>query len=321
MSLILSDPVHLNESEAACLEAIRSGADTKTGVALRAQLDLDQTEAALGRLTSAGLIEKRRRRLSLAPHGPDIALVVTLDGKRQRGRRRRTSRRPGPSGQRLLDRLGRPRRGTDLAEELGLSPQRIHQLAVRLSALGLVRIGDPARPLHILARTDDPSLLLRAPEEAVLSVFPETAGTTISKIAGATHKPPTETASVIESLVEKGLVEVQGRSRDASLYRLTPAGCEHEQRNSAARIADLPALPVRSDRVRQVLEHLAQHGPARTRSIAQELEIPRISMNALMQYLKRKELVRKTDGGLHAPYEVTTAGRETGRALEAKFRD
>ncbi|MEF2553578.1 helix-turn-helix domain-containing protein [Aurantimonas sp. A2-1-M11] len=188
-----------------------------------------------------------------------------------------------------------------------------------MAALDLVRIGDPDRPLHILARTDDPSLLLRVSEEAVLSAFPETDGTTISKIAGATHRPPAETASVIESLVEKGLVEIAGRSRDAALHRLTPAGRGNGQRNPAARTADLPALPVRSDRVRQVLAHLVRHGPARTRSIAEELEIPRISMNALMQYLKRKELVRKTADELHAPYEITTAGRETGRALEAKF--
>ncbi|MEC5291828.1 hypothetical protein VSX64_16250 [Aurantimonas sp. C2-6-R+9] len=124
---------------------------------------------------------------------------------------------------------------------------------------------------------------------------------------------------MIAFLVEEGLVELAGRSSKAALYRLTPAGRENGQRNPAARIADLPALPVRSDRVRQVLAHLAQHGPARTRSIGRDLEIPRISMNALMQYLKRKELVRKTGAGLHAPYEITTAGRETTQALEVKY--
>jgi hypothetical protein len=45
-------------------------------------------------------------------------------------------------------------------------------------------------------------------------------------------------------------------------------------------------------------------------SIAVRLQIPHNSMNALMQYLKRKLLVQKTGSALDAPYCLTDKGYE-----------
>ena len=318
MSVLTANPVQLSQSEAACLEAVRSGADTKTRVALRARLDLKQANATLGRLSSAGLIEKRECKWRLAPRAETVAISVAPDPERRRGGKRHGEVKPGTSAHRLLALLAQPRRGTELAAEIGVSSQRLLQLVVRLAALGLVRIADPNRPLHAVARSDDHSVLLRPSEETVLSAFPETAGTTVTKITAACRRAPEETASVIDSLIEQGLVETVDHSRHGELHRLTPTGRAHWQRRPVARKAELPPLPVRSDRVRLVLAYLAQHGPTRTRSIGQALGIPRASANALMQYLKRKGLVRKSGAELNAPHELTREGQETLKAMESE---
>jgi Mn-dependent DtxR family transcriptional regulator len=310
----IADLVHLSAPEAACLEAVRSGADTKTRVALGARLDLKQTDVTLRGLATAGLIKKRDRKWCLAPRGEAAAVSVVPDTGGRRGRNRDSKVRPGTSSDRLLALLVRPRRGAELAAELGVSLQRVHQLVVRLAALGLVRIGDPDRPLHIVARSADRSVLLGVLEETVLSAFPEIAGTTLAKIAKASRRTSREAASAIDLLIEHGLAEAAGPTRHGELYRLTLAGRGHWQRRPT-RTADLPPLPVKSDRVRLVLAHLAEHGPTRTHTIGEALDIPRASINALMQYLKRKGLVRKSGTDLHAPHELTAEGEETLRGM------
>jgi DNA-binding IclR family transcriptional regulator len=303
--------VYLSEAEAACLEAIRSGADTKTRIALRARLDLQRTDVALRGLASAGLLQERDRRWRLARRGATAAVQVAPDAGGNRDR----NVRPGTSSERLLALLARPRRGAELAAELGVSLQRVHQIVVRLAALGLVRIGDLDRPLHIVARSADRSVLLGTLEETVLSAFPDTAATTLGKIAKASRRTSGETASAIGSLIEHGLAEADGHTRHGELYRLTLAGRGHWQRQPLAHKADLPPLPVKSDRVRQVLVHLAEHGPTRTHHLGIALSIPRASINALIQYLKRKGLVRKSGTDLHAPHEITAEGEATLRDM------
>lgn len=310
-----ADPIYISEREAACLDAVRSGADTKTRVALHTRLDLKQTESALARLAFTGFLEKRERRWCIAPLGERAVVSVVPGMGRQRGGKHQGEVRPDTSSGRLLALLTRPRHGADLASELGVTRQRVHQLVVRLAALGLVRIGDPDRPLDSVARSDDPSVLLPAIHGTVLSAFPKTTGTTLAKIAKASGRSSGEIASVIGFLIEERLAEVTRHSRRGDLFRLTPAGHAHWQRRPLARTADLPALPVRSNRVWLVLAHLAQHGPTRTYSVGQALGIPRASANALMQYLKRKGLVRKSGTDLNAPHELTTEGEETLRAM------
>ena len=64
--------------------------------------------------------------------------------------------------------------------------QRGHQLIVRLHAQGRVRLSDRGKILHIVARSDDPSLLLTHDEERILSALPDEAATTVPRLmAGA----------------------------------------------------------------------------------------------------------------------------------------
>src|SRR5208283_2008671 len=127
---------------------------------------------------------------------------------------------------------------------------------VALSALGRIRSADPNYPTFVIARMDDPLTLLRPEQERVLSAFPGTEATTLSKIAVVTNMYGGKAARIAESLREAGLIEKTGRATYGDLYRLTAAGSTHWQRSAAARHADMPPPPFRSDRVRDVLSHL-----------------------------------------------------------------
>ena len=72
-----------------------------------------------------------------------------------------------------------------------------------------------------------------------------------------------------------------------------------------------PRLPVRSDRVRLVLQTIADEGALRIKGVRLLTDIPQRSINALMQYLKRKRLVAKAGDEFDAPYRLTEQGRAT----------
>ena len=74
-------------------------------------------------------------------------------------------------------------------------------------------------------------------------------------------------------------------------------------------------LPVQSDRVRGVLSAISDFGALRIKEVAMSLNSPHRSINALMQYLKRKRLVAKVGEEFDAPYSLT----ETGRAILAEM--
>jgi Mn-dependent DtxR family transcriptional regulator len=204
--------------------------------------------------------------------------------------------------------LDRPMRGAELAARLGVTPQRIHQIVVRLLACDAVRIGDSAHILHIVARTDDPSVLLTRDDERVLSALPE-AATTASAIASVTHMPVARVQDGLARLCELHLVNNAETRRGRALYRLSPAGNAHFQRRRGMQRAKPALLVVKSDRVRDVLSYLSGQGPARTRDVRDALGIALPSINALMQYLKRRGLVKKAADKLNAPYALTEAGR------------
>ena len=113
-----------------------------------------------------------------------------------------------------------------------------------------------------------------------------------------------------------GLIEKTGAATYGDLYQPTAAGLAHWQRSATARRADIPPPQFRSDRVHDVLSYLDGQGPARTRDIGFELEIPPTSMNALMQYLKRRNAVRTTTEVRPAPYDITPNGREMLTAMK-----
>ena len=228
----------------------------------------------------------------------------------------------GPAGLRLLDLLHRPMRGHEIAGHLDVSPQRVRQLVVELMAIGRVRVGDPNRVTLIVARPEDPSVLLSYPEERILSSLPQTEETTASFVAAALKVTRADVMKLLTLLGDKGLVRETGQSGRGVHYALTEAGAAHVQYRSEARKARPVPLAVRSDRVRQVLSHLAEHGPARIRDLRDALAIPHDSANALMQYLKRIGLIRKTGDALTAPLDLTTQGLETQQAMVRRsFRD
>ncbi len=315
-----SDSLALTSSEAACLDAIRAGASAKTQIALRAGLDQRRAERALAGLSEHKLIVRRDRRWALTRKATSTSISVTPDKRSRRGRAAEVGIRSGSSAERLLRLLDRPRRGSELATELGLSPQRVHQLVVRLVAFGLVRTGDPDRPLHTVARQDDHTVLLRVGEEKVLSAIPANEATTIGRIARASKRSVGETMTAVRVLVEQGLVGTAGHSRRGELYCLTPTGRSHWQRRPEVRAASLPPLPVRSERVRLVLDHLNGEGPTRTVRVGEALGIPHESMNGLMQYLKRKGLVQKAGTGLNDPHEITPEGKAALAGMHSRTR-
>ncbi len=259
-----------------------------------------------------GIVIRRQRYCWEATRRGEIAVVsIVANPQRSRGGKRFGEIRPGTSSDRLVALLDRPRRGTDLANELGISLQRVHQLVIRLVALGFLRVGDERHPLNIVCRADDNSLLLRITEEKVLSALPQGGATTVGKIAIMTRMTRPDVSASIQHLIDNRLVRHEGVSKHGDLFILTPTGADHPQRRRTARHADLPPLPVRSHRVREVLAHLVREGPTRTRDVGFGLKIPLRSINALMQYLKRKGLVRKSNAALNGPHEVTDHGRKT----------
>lgn len=317
----MSEPISLRASEAACLDALRSGTERQAMIALRSGLNLPQTKAALGSLAALKLATINGNRIwHVTPQGK-VAEILIAPTVRTRGRPPVTEVVPGTSAARLMALLDQPRRGAELVALLGVTRQRVHQLVVALAARGLIRFGDPNSPTLVIALKDDSSTLLRQEQERVLSVFPETEATTLSKIARATRMHRGKIATIAEFLRNAGLIEKTGIATYGDLYQLTAAGLAHWQRSTTVRQADAPPPPFRSDRVREVLLHLESQGPTRTRDVGYRLEIPQPSINALMQYLKRKNAVRTQADLRRAPYELTPDGLEMLSAMKRQAGD
>jgi DNA-binding MarR family transcriptional regulator len=312
----MPEPIPLNPPEAVCLEALRSGTDRKVLIALRARLNLRQTDLALARLAALGLATADGGRTWHLTRRGQAAEISAAPVVRRRGRKPLSGLVPGASAARLLALLDRPRRGADLSALLNVTRQRVHQLVVDLSARGLIRSADPNSPTFVIARQDDPSTLLRQDQQRVLSAFPQARATTLSKIALVTNMHAERIATLAESLRALGLVERAGAATHGELYQPTAAGLAHWQRSATARRADIPPPPFRSDRVRGVLSLLASRGPTRTRDLGLVLGVSQTSINALMQYLKRKKAVRTQTNAPRAPYDLTPDGREMLAAMQ-----
>jgi DNA-binding IclR family transcriptional regulator len=223
----------------------------------------------------------------------------------------------GTSIARLLAAVDRPRRERDLARELGISRQMAHQNIVRLLALGLLRSADPDRPTQLVALATDTTLLLRIGEERVLSAFPDGAYTTARNLASRLRQPVEAVRAVLDTLKAQGLAAEAPGGTDGRVA-LTAAGAAQFQRDASARRAEPWTLPVKSDRVQAVLERLAE-APARTVDIGRELGIERHTVNALMQYLKRRGLARKAGDDLFAPHEITDTGRRVAAEMSRRM--
>jgi DNA-binding IclR family transcriptional regulator len=294
----------LTKSQAACLTALRTGKVTKPEIAILAKLDLKKTSAALGTLEQIGLVKQNQeKRWHTTRRGKTCRFKVISD------RLRRNSGVPGAGGRRLLNLLDRPMRGNEIVERLGVSHQRVRQLVIKLHAQGYVTFGDEETPFWVIRRTDDRTPLLSRDEEHVLSTIPREYVTNAVKIRLAARMPENKVQKILKGLIVSRFVEEFEGLQGTRVYRLTDAGNRHPQLDLSARRAAEPRLPVESDRVRKVLSTISDSGALRIRDVTDKLRIPRQSINALMQYLKRKHLVEKTTSEFEAPYSLTDEGR------------
>ena len=157
-------------------------------------------------------------------------------------------------------------------------------------------------------RAGKKTLLLSRDEERVVSAIPRGYATNATKIRLAARMPENKVGPILEGLITSRFVEALEGFKDDRLYRITGAGLNHPQRGQVSRQAQAPRPPVESDRVRKVLETILNSGALRIRDVMDELSIPRESINALMQYLKRKHLVIKIGQEFNAPYSLTDEG-------------
>jgi DNA-binding IclR family transcriptional regulator len=294
----------LTESQAACLVALRNGKISKSEIAIQAKLDLIKTATALGTLGRLGIAKQDQAKgWHTTTRGNTCRFKIVPD------RLRRNSGIPGSGGRRLLKLLDRPMRGNEIVEKLGVTHQRVRQLVIKLYAQGHVTFGDPENPFWIIRRADDRTPLLSRDDEHVLSAIPREYVTNVTKIRLAARMPKNKVQKILEGLIANRFVEDFKGLQGSRVYRLTEAGKNHPQRDQSARRAAVPRLPVESDRVRKVLSTILDSGALRIRDVMDVLRIPRKSINALMQYLKRKRLVKKTGPEFDAPYSLTDEGR------------
>ena len=298
-----TESVVLTEPQAACLEALKNNAGSKTQIAVAAKLNLKSTSGALERLERLRLIERddvngwrvsRRGRKTSYATNPN--------------RKQRSGKKPGPSAQRLLKALDNPMHAIDLSKRLGITKQRVHQLAVELHSLGFVRFGDQGSRFTLIARKNDPTELLSRDEERVLSAISDEFPTSAIKIRSAARLDVVRATTALKRLLVLGLVEEVTGPSGEKLCGITTAGLTHPQHDEFGRRAAPPHLPVKSDRVLAVLTSISDFGEVRIKEIRQKLQLPYASTNALFQYLKGRSLVRKCGPEFDAPYKLTDEG-------------
>jgi Mn-dependent DtxR family transcriptional regulator len=294
----------LTKSQAACLAAFQHRKRSKAEIAILAKLDLLKTAAALRVLMRLGLARQDRTK---AWHTTARAKACCFETVPDRPRQ--NSGVPGPGARRLLEVLDRPMRGRQIAEKLGVTYQRVHQLTIRLHAQGRVTFGDPQNPSWIVMRTGDKTPFLSRDEERVLSAIPLEYATNATKIRLVARMPENKTQQTLERLIASRFVKACEGFQGNQLYRITAAGLRHPQRAQFVRRAQAPRLPVESDRVRKVLSAILDAGALRIRDVTNDLRVPHQSINALMQYLKRKHFVEKIGQEFNAPYSLTDEGR------------
>lgn len=143
----------------------------------------------------------------------------------------------------------------------------------------------------------------------MLSALPRAFATDASRLSAATKLPKSEVEPIVENLIAAGLAEAREGFRHGRAFRITAAGLEHPQYVRPARHAPPQRLPVQSDRVRKLLQEIADAGALRIRDVSERTQLPHQSINALVQYLKRKQLLTKAGPGTFAPYSLTEQGR------------
>lgn len=329
MKKAVPNPRVLTKSQAACLMVLRDPGFSQRRIAGAAKLDLKKTETALRKLAELGLARRSDSKLWSAtktgetcdfgtvadlrvkkgrPPGPDAQLQFDLADRPQRDP---GCPQPGPSGRRLLDLLDRPKGASTLAHESGFSRERVGQLLIQLQARGRIIFVDPDHPSWLIKRADDESAVLARDETRVLSAVPAERAADVSSLMMVKTLARCDIERSLDKLLEGGLVEMVESPSGAPAFRLTAAGLEHPQFAPSKRVPPPLRLPVRSDRIRLVLQTISDADALRIRDVKHLTNIPQRSINALMQYLKRKRLVVKIEDGFEAPYRLTKQGGAT----------
>jgi DNA-binding IclR family transcriptional regulator len=319
----------LTKPQADCLLVLRNPGYSQSKIAIAARLDLKSARTALRKLEELGLARQTGSKLWLAttsgetcnfetipdrpkrrgrPPGPYPQLKLDLADRPMRGP---ASAQLGPSARRLLDLLDRPTHGRALAQRLGFSRQRVRQLLLSLHAQGRISFGDPDHPSWLVKRAGDDTPVLSRDKERALAALPLKHVTDARRLGVAAGLSDDEAERILGSLTAAGLAEALDGSQGGRVFRITAAGLEHPQYVPSGRRAPPPRLPVQSDRVRKVLRTISDAGALRIRDVKDLTKIPQRSINALMQYLKRKRLVAKAGDRFDAPYALTERGRAT----------
>jgi DNA-binding IclR family transcriptional regulator len=296
--------VVLTDAQAACLDLLQNGDYSKNEIALGAKLNLKRTSGALAKLNELGLVRcKEKYRWYATALGKKTSFKLVPLQKRQ------SRKNLGPSAQALLEALECPKYVRELANDLNLTRQRIHQLAIDLHARGDVKFGVDKGSFRIVARADDPTILLSRGEERVLSTLPNKYGVRHSQISSAAGMPKHIVRETLNMLVVAHLVKVEPGIDNDELFAITQEGTKHPQYNIGAKCAERPRLPVQSERVFNVLTLLSNEGTVRIKEVSRRLAIRLPSINSLFQNLRSKNLVEKVSRHLRAPYALTDRGR------------
>jgi predicted transcriptional regulator len=329
MTSVERDGLTLTKSQADCLMVLRNPGFSQGRVAVAAKLDLERAKAALQKLEQLGLATRNEMKLwSATASGGTCDFETISDPRKQRGRPARAGAKlaldltdrptsnpapaqPGLSAQRLLDLLDRPKSAVALARESGLSRERVRQLLLALHAQARIAFVDPDRPSWLIKRPDDESPVLSRDEARVLSALLPERTADVAGVSMATKLARGEVERFLEKLIDGRLVEVLAGLNGAPAFRLAAAGLEHPQYVPTKRRLPPPRLPVRSDRVHVVLQTIADAEALRIKEVKERTRISQNSINALMQYLKRKRLVAKAGEEFEAPYVLTEQGRAT----------
>ena len=121
----------LTRAQAACLGALRGRELLKSEIAIETKLNLVTSARELHRLAHLGLAKRdQNHRWHVTARGKTCRFEIVPN------RPHRNGATLGPGAERLLDMLDRPMRQSLIAEKLGVSQQRAHQLIIRLHALG-----------------------------------------------------------------------------------------------------------------------------------------------------------------------------------------
>ena len=226
-----------------------------------------------------------------------------------------------PAEQRLLDTLIRPMVRQELASRLGVTRQRVRQLEARLLEKDLIRVSDKGGYRHVIVKVNDETVLISGLQARILSAIRDYEKALNSSIAAALSVKDEGLQEPLSELEKIGLFTKADHFSGRIAWTLTDQGRRHPQRREVAQKATLVPSGVRSERSINVLSLLASEGPTRGRDISERLGFNKVSINAFMQYLKRKGWIRKAGSHQGDPYELTVTGLQVLDGLSSQTRE